>query len=475
MMPDEFKYDVFLSHSANDKLVVRDLAERLKADGLQVWFDEWVIPPGDTTLGKIQEGLESSRVLVLAMSRHAFDSEWTLLESGTFLFRDPTNKNRRFIPLRLDDTELKDSLKQFAYVDWREPTTELYAALLTACRATLATARQATDATARPRPIAEHDGHAHRLVWVALTPDGERATSIGYDRTLRVWDLRSGIPSKAIKHPEGFALPMALSVPNERIVSSGEDGRLQVWDLRLQALQKSIPGPSNSIECVAITTDGRWAISGSGDHLGRWDLELGQYSEPFRGQIGTVLCVAIDPDGTQVFSGSSDGNIRVWDLHQGTPLAELRGHSDRVYSLALAPDGSRLLSGSADNTVRVWDWRTQKQLVKMEGHTGTIHALAISADGRRAVSGSNDRTVLVWDLEFGEPIAILENHRGLVWGVGIGKDGQNVVSGSDDVKLRIWNLAGVPTGSSVLQASRYTNANVPAGRRKRSRQNGLGV
>ena len=33
-MPDEFQFDVFLSHSAKDKAVVRPLAERLRADEL---------------------------------------------------------------------------------------------------------------------------------------------------------------------------------------------------------------------------------------------------------------------------------------------------------------------------------------------------------------------------------------------------------------------------------------------------------
>ena len=47
-MPDEFPYDVFLSHSAQDQAVVRPLAERLRADGVKVWFDEWVLKPGDS-------------------------------------------------------------------------------------------------------------------------------------------------------------------------------------------------------------------------------------------------------------------------------------------------------------------------------------------------------------------------------------------------------------------------------------------
>jgi hypothetical protein len=36
-----FPYDVFLSHSAKVKAVVRSLPERLRQDGLKVWFDEW--------------------------------------------------------------------------------------------------------------------------------------------------------------------------------------------------------------------------------------------------------------------------------------------------------------------------------------------------------------------------------------------------------------------------------------------------
>ena len=118
-MSEPFQYDVFLSHSSNDKLVVRDVAERLKKDGLRVWFDEWEIRPGDSIPSKIEEGLERSRVLVLCMSANAFGSDWAQLESGTFRFRDPLNKERRFLPLRLDDAPIKGSLAQFLYIEWQ--------------------------------------------------------------------------------------------------------------------------------------------------------------------------------------------------------------------------------------------------------------------------------------------------------------------------------------------------------------------
>jgi len=80
-MANGFKYDVFLSHSSKDKAVVRPLVERLRADGLRVWFDEWVIKPGDSIPVKIAAG--------------------TFLHSAFFL-----------LPF------LSGSLTQFLYINW---------------------------------------------------------------------------------------------------------------------------------------------------------------------------------------------------------------------------------------------------------------------------------------------------------------------------------------------------------------------
>jgi len=134
-MADQFNYDVFLSHSSKDKDIVRAVAERLRADGLRVWFDSWELRPGDSIPAKIEEGLEASRVLVLCMSANAFGSDWAQLEAGTFRFRDPLNRERRFIPLRLDAAPIKGSLAQFLYINWLPEVREQeYAKLLNACK-----------------------------------------------------------------------------------------------------------------------------------------------------------------------------------------------------------------------------------------------------------------------------------------------------------------------------------------------------
>ena len=59
----EFQFDVFLSHGARDKAAVRPLAGRLRQDGPNVWFDKWVLAPGDSIPAKIEKGSAHSNIL----------------------------------------------------------------------------------------------------------------------------------------------------------------------------------------------------------------------------------------------------------------------------------------------------------------------------------------------------------------------------------------------------------------------------
>jgi hypothetical protein len=63
-MPNEFQYDVLLSHSLNDKVVVRPRAERLQKDELKVWFNEWEIPKTEDTRRSTASQLHSSSFIL---------------------------------------------------------------------------------------------------------------------------------------------------------------------------------------------------------------------------------------------------------------------------------------------------------------------------------------------------------------------------------------------------------------------------
>ena len=74
-------HDVFISHASEDKeAVVRPLAAALKAEGLDVWYDEFELRIGDSLRRKIDQGLANSRVGLVVLSHSFIAKGWTNYE-----------------------------------------------------------------------------------------------------------------------------------------------------------------------------------------------------------------------------------------------------------------------------------------------------------------------------------------------------------------------------------------------------------
>jgi WD40 repeat protein len=114
-------------------------------------------------------------------------------------------------------------------------------------------------------------GHKDQ-VWAAVyTADGQHAVSCGTDRTVRLWDLRSGKEVSCFdKYTEG-------------------------------------------VRCVAAAPDGRLILS-DGD---QWTVRLWERARelpPLRGHTDHVMAVAVSPDSRLAASGSADNSVIIWAL-----------------------------------------------------------------------------------------------------------------------------------------------------------------
>jgi WD40 repeat protein len=70
---------------------------------------------------------------------------------------------------------------------------------------------------------------------------------------------------------------------------------------------------------------------------------------------GDVYAVAVTADGRTAVSGGDDGTVRVWDLAGTAAPRVLTGHDGQVRGVAVTADGQTAVSGGGDGTVRVWD------------------------------------------------------------------------------------------------------------------------
>lgn len=83
--------DVFISHATEDKeKVARPLAEALRKNGLDVWFDEFSLKIGDNLRESIDNGIKTSRYGIVILSKSFFEKPWTRKELDALFAREIT-------------------------------------------------------------------------------------------------------------------------------------------------------------------------------------------------------------------------------------------------------------------------------------------------------------------------------------------------------------------------------------------------
>jgi small GTP-binding protein len=457
-MPRNFNYDIFLSYSSRDKKSVREIAKRLRADGLVV-FDEWenLVTPFDLTKSN---PLEESRTLILMMSASAFGTEWSRIEQQSLIFRDPFNTDRRFIPVRLDDTPIKDTVKQFAYVDWRNKSEQQYSKLLAASRPFIGSLEPASHRHTTAAPAKVFDTYDRFVEYVAMTADARLAIAGSADATVRVWNLLDGTFKLLRGHTDGV-WGVAVTPTGKWAASGSSDGTIRVWNLAELQSHAVLRGHTETVRDVSITSDGKYLLSGSNDSTVKfWSVETRSCVRTFTGHLAKVYSVGLSGDGKRGISGSRDKTARVWDIANNSLIAVLKDHTDEVFGAALSANGKRAITTSSDKTVRVWDVDKSRCIAMLEGHTDHTWGIAITANGQIGVSSSSDGTLRLWNLETGICLAILRGHKGNVYGVSVTPDGKRAVSVSADATLRTWNLITARQTSEDQDSTRYTNAKV---------------
>jgi WD40 repeat protein len=207
----------------------------------------------------------------------------------------------------------------------------------------------------------------------------------------------------------------------------------------------ALPGHAGGLATVAVSADGRWAVTGGADGTARvWRLgDRGNAAAVLRGHEKAVWGIGFSPDAKMVATGGADKTVRLWETATGRPIATLRGHTGTVYSVEFTPDGRSVLSGSRDKTVRLWDVATRQTTRVFAGHEGTVYSVAITGDGARMATASLDTTVRLWNLSTGEEEGRLEGHEQRVFSVAFSRDGTRLATASQDATARLWNASSL--------------------------------
>ncbi len=111
----------FISYSQEDRALASRLAGDLERLGIPYWYDQMEIEPGDNFVTKIDDGLRSSNVMCMILTRHLYENKRTAREEWTnTLARVIGRRDARIIPLKFDDSVVPPLLAARSQIDMRD-------------------------------------------------------------------------------------------------------------------------------------------------------------------------------------------------------------------------------------------------------------------------------------------------------------------------------------------------------------------
>jgi WD40 repeat protein len=288
-------------------------------------------------------------------------------------------------------------------------------------------------------PLRVLTGHGAAVTAVAFGSDGKVLVSGSSDRTVRFWDVSTG--QERFRAGDGRHEVGSLAVvPGSGVVLAGQGVTVRGLDPVSGKELFKLTGHNDAVRCLAVSADGKRAVSGSDDRTVRlWDLVQGREVRRFSPQRGGVTGVAVSADGKLVLSGSRDGSLRLWEAATGKELCSFPVPRGPVLCVALSPDAQQACSGHFDTTLRLWEARTGREQRRFTGHRQMVGALACSESGL-IVSGSHDQTVRLWDAASGAELAAGLGHTAAVTAVALAPDGKLLASAGLDQTVRTWQV-----------------------------------
>ncbi len=243
-------------------------------------------------------------------------------------------------------------------------------------------------------------GHSGTVRCLRLQKEGT-VLSGSEDGTVRKWDLETGSCLETHELGAGAIDVLACDDPATLLVAGLAEGSVVLWNLDQQAV---IDRFDLAVDSLALTPDAELVVLACQDlGLALWSRREGRLvkkPEDFRGEPSQATAVALSDDGRYALSGETDHSLRLWDLQRGRCVQKLLGHRDVVTEVGLLGSGAYAISGSRDNTVRLWDVPSGLCMAEFSGHEGSIEKIAYTPDGRFVVTAGADHTLRYWEVDW---------------------------------------------------------------------------
>lgn len=178
---------------------------------------------------------------------------------------------------------------------------------------------------AQDTKLVVRQGHKESINMVKYSPTGKHIYSASEDKTIKMWDVSTGIDINTFNAHESGVNTISLSKDGLILVSGDKSGTIIIWDALTGTVKKKIEAHDGAVLTAKLSSDAQVIASGGEDKILKlWNLS-GDTIKTITGFSAPITNLAISPDNERIVTGGGKNNgveVKLVDPDKGVILAD---------------------------------------------------------------------------------------------------------------------------------------------------------